>query len=158
MQQAQTSHKHAHTLQQIFQHPATHNLEWHDVVALVRDSGTVAEEDNGRLTFTVNGVSADFHPAHGKKTISEVQHVLDVRHFLEKAGFHKDGTIAAAEHSDEDSGAEAHSEHAHDHGRVNAEHNRDAEQQLKTQAHEQNDRSGFMAGDAQAHQQGNRQK
>ncbi len=158
MQQAHTSHKHAHTLQQIFQHPATHNLEWHDVVALVRESGTVAEEDNGRLTFTVNGVSADFHPAHGKKTISEVQHILDVRHFLEKAGFHKDGTIAPSEHSAADGGVSENLAHAHNHGRVNAEHNERAEQQLKTQESEQNDRSAFMAGDAQAHQQGNRQK
>ena len=158
MHPAHMSHKHAHTFQQVFQHPPTHNLEWHDVLAMIRESGTVHEQENGRLTCTLNGVSADFHPAHGKKTISDIQQVLDVRHFLEKAGFHKDGSIAPAEQTAENEEFDENKEHAHDHGTVNAEHNQRAEQKIKTQESEQNDRSGFMPGDSQAHQQGNRQK
>jgi len=158
MQEAHLSHKHSHTLQQIFQHPASHNLEWHAVVALVKDSGVVHEEGNGRLTFTLNGITEVFHPSHGKKEVSDAQQVWAIRSFLERAGFHKDGTIAVQE-SDEVHAANSETEqHSHDHGRVNAEQNQRAEQQLKTQQHEQNDRSAFLAGDAQAHQQGNRQK
>ncbi len=64
MHETQVGHKHMHTLQQVFQHPATHNLEWHSVVALVRDNGTVHEADHGHLTFTVNGVTEIFRSAH----------------------------------------------------------------------------------------------
>ena len=157
MHESHLSHKHSHTLQQIFQHPASHNLEWHDVVALVKDSGIVHEEDNGHLTFTLNGISQVFHPTRDKKDVSDVQQVLDIRHFLESAGFHKDGSIAPPQHTAEHAGVTGNDEHSHDHGRVNAEHNRRAEQQLKIQEHEQNERSAFNEGDAQAHQQGNRQ-
>jgi len=151
-------HKHAHTLQQVFQHPASHNLQWHDVIALVKESGTVHEEENGRLTCMLNGVSEVFHPSRDKKDVSDVQQVMDIRHFLERAGFKKDGSIAQPNGAEADGAVPQLEHHAHDHGRVNAEQNRHAEQKLKTQEHEQNDRSGFMPGDAQAHQQSNRQK
>ncbi len=158
MHQTQLNHKHTHTLQQIFQHPASHNLEWHHVVALVRDSGTVHEEDNGHLKFTINGITEVFQPTHDRKEVSDVQQVLDLRHFLERAGFQKDGTIGHPE-AISDRVESAHQEqHAHGHGHANAEQNHRAEQQIKTQEHEQNDRSNFQEGNAQAHQQGNRQK
>ena len=95
MPEAHMSHKHTHTLQQIFQHPPAHHLEWHDVVALVKQTGDVHEQPNGSLKFTLNGVSEVFHPSHGKD-VSDADQVLAIRHFLEKAGFHKDGTIASA--------------------------------------------------------------
>ena len=158
MQETHMSHKHTHTLQQIFQHPASHNLEWHDVVALVKHSGTVHEEENGHLTFTLNGISEVFHPSRDKKDVSDVQQVLELRRFLERAGFHKDGAITSPEHIAPEEGITETEQHRHDQGHVNAEQNRRTEQQLKTQQHEQNERSAFMDGDAQAHQQGNRQK
>jgi len=77
-------HKDPHTLAQIFQHPASHNLEWRDVIALIEHLGTVQEKENGHLTFTVNGVSEVFHRSRNKD-VSEVQQVLDLRHFLEIA-------------------------------------------------------------------------
>lgn len=158
MHEAQLSHKHIHTLQQIFQHPATHNLEWHSVVALVKDNGTVHEEDNGRLTCTLNGITEVFHPVHGKKDISDVQQVMDIRQFLERAGFHKDGKIDQPDHVSGREETALKEQHLHDHGHTNAEQNLRAEQQLKTQEREQNDRSAFQEGSAQAHQQGNQQK
>lgn len=48
--------------------------------------------------------------------------------------------------------------HQHDHNAVSAEQSQRAEQELKQQQSEQNDRSAFPKGNAQAHQQGNRQK
>ncbi len=158
MHETQVSHKHTHTLQQIFQHPPSHNLEWHNVVALVKDSGTVHEGDNGSLTFTLNGITGVFRPTHDKKDVSDVQQVLDLRHFLESAGFQKDGVIHLPTRTS-DAGSTAEKErHSHDHGNTNADQNRHAEQQIKTQEHEQNERSGFQEGSAQAHQQGNRQR
>ena len=158
MHETQLGHKHSHTLQQIFQHPASHNLEWHSVVALVKDSGTVHEDGNGHLTFTVHGITEVFRPAHDKKSVSDVQQVLDIRHFLERAGFQKDGTIGQPEQISDRVETIEKEQHPHDHGHTNAEQNRRAELQIKTQLHEQNERSAFQEGSAQAHQQGNRQK
>jgi hypothetical protein len=85
LQTTHMSHKQTHILGRIFQHPVSHNLEWHDVIALIEHLGTVEEQDNGHLAFTVNGVSQVFHRSH-EKDVSEVQEVLDLRHFLESAG------------------------------------------------------------------------
>ena len=152
------SQKHIHTFHQIFQHPTSHNLQWHDVAALIKESGTVHEEDNGNLSCTLNGVSKVFHPTHGKKEITDVKQVLDLRHFLEQAGFDKDGTIGHSDHTEDTGDLAAGEQHAHDHGSTNAEHNRRAEETLKTQERQQYDRDTFHGGDAQAHQQGNKQK
>ena len=87
-------HKDPHTLEQIFQHPASHNLEWQHIVALMEHLGTVEEAENGHLTFTVNGKSVSFHRGQSKD-VSEVQQVLDLRHFLESARVGKNGMSAA---------------------------------------------------------------
>ena len=158
MHESQVSHKHAHTVQQIFQHPPSHNLEWHSIVAMVKDSGTVDEGGSGQLTFTLNGITEVFHPAHGKKEVSDPQQVLAVRHFLERAGFHKDGTIGQAAHTADPEDAPEKEQHPHDHGHTNAEQNRRAELQIKAQMQEQLARNAFEEGSAQAHQQGDRQK
>lgn len=52
--------------------------------------GKVEEKDNGRLTFTVDGVSQVFHRSQGKD-VSEVEQILDLRRFLESVGLGKDG-------------------------------------------------------------------
>src|SRR5579871_5638594 len=122
MQKIHLNHKHAHTLQQIFQHPPSHNLEWHDVIGLIKEIGTV-QESNGHLTFTLHGLSEEFHPTHDKKDVTDVDQVMRLRHFLERAGIAHDGTITFAVE-----GISEHDEHAHNQGRVNAEQNRDAEQ------------------------------
>jgi hypothetical protein len=93
MQTAHLSSRHAHTVGRIYQHPASHNLEWRDVTALIEHLGTVEEKENGHLTFTVNGVSQVFHRS-SEKDVSEIQQVLDLRHFLESAGVDKDGRAA----------------------------------------------------------------
>jgi hypothetical protein len=86
------SAKNVRTLERIYQHPVSHNLEWHDVIALIEHLGTVKEESNGHLTLTVKGESKVFHRSHGKD-ISEIQQVLDLRHFLESAQVGNKGPI-----------------------------------------------------------------
>ena len=165
MQKTHLSHKHLHTLQQIFQHPASHNLEWHDVVALVNQLGTAQEGDNGHLTFTLNGISEVFKRSLAKD-VTEIQEVLDIRRFLAQAGIKADGAITLQEHTHspevspepEPISLAEEAQNTRDQGHLNREQNRHAEQQLKTQQNEQNERSAFQAGNAQAHQQGNRQK
>ena len=40
---------HLRTYTTIFQHPVSHNLEWHDVYALLRQLGHVDETSNGPM-------------------------------------------------------------------------------------------------------------
>ena len=92
MQTTPLSNKDAHTVGQIFQHPASHNLEWLHVIALIEHLGTVQEKPGGHLTFTVNGISQVYHRSQAKD-VSEIQQVLDLRHFLESVGMEKNGTM-----------------------------------------------------------------
>ena len=85
MQAAQLSSKDADTMRRIFRHPASHNLEWRDVTALIEHLGTVEEVENRHLTFTVNGATQSFRRT-SEKDVSEVEQVLDLRRFLERAG------------------------------------------------------------------------
>jgi len=75
---------HLRTYNMIFQHPVSHNLNWHDVHALFRHLGQVEEESNGHLKVTLNGQTLVLHPPH-TKDVSETSEVMSLRHFLEKS-------------------------------------------------------------------------
>lgn len=167
MQATPLSNKHIHTVERIFQHPASHNLEWRDVIALIEHMGTVHEENDGRMKFTLNGLSQNFQRSRDKKDVSEVEQILDLRRFLEGAGVEKDGTIAAPFSAEshtlealletaEPTSATGPEAHEHEQGPLNIERNHHAEQQLKTQQHEQDDREVFPKGLAQEHTKGHR--
>jgi hypothetical protein len=93
MQTVHLNNRHTHTIGRIFQHPASHNLEWRDVIALMEHLGTAKVHENGHLEFTVNGITQVFRRSP-EKDVSEIQEVLDLRHFLENAGVDKDGIVA----------------------------------------------------------------
>ncbi len=77
--------KHETTLRTIFQHPVSHNLDWRHLVRLLSALGTVEERPNGRLTARINDQEAVLHrPRH--KDLNSVEEVMQVRHFLERAG------------------------------------------------------------------------
>jgi hypothetical protein len=170
MQVTPLSNKHLRTLKHIFQSPASHNLEWKDVTSLIEHLGTVEEQHDGRMKFTMNGGSEVFHRTHDKKDVSDVAQVIDIRRFLVGAGVQPDGTLThpfyAEPHTpDEHRAAEDYAgvpptatepeAHRHDHGTANTERNRHADQELKTQQHEQNNRNAFPKGLAQEHTKGN---
>lgn len=73
---------HLRTYNTIFQHPVSHNLGWHDVRALFRHVGEVAEEANGNFKVTRNGQTLLLHPAR-TKDVTGAAEVLALRHFLE---------------------------------------------------------------------------
>jgi hypothetical protein len=75
---------HLRTFQRIFQHPASHNLEWRNVHALLRQIAEVVEEPNGHLRVSRNGEVLVLHPAH-TKDVADTDELLTLRHFLERS-------------------------------------------------------------------------
>jgi hypothetical protein len=73
---------HLRTYNTIFQHPVSHNLGWHDVVALFRQLAQVDEETNGNLKVTRNGRILVLHPPR-TKDVAETGELMKLRHFLE---------------------------------------------------------------------------
>jgi len=68
----------------IFQHPLSHNLEWHDVYAMLRQLGHIEEESNGHLRVTRNGQVLVLHPPR-TKDVSGADEIMELRHFLERS-------------------------------------------------------------------------
>jgi hypothetical protein len=75
---------HLRTYDRIFQHPISHNLEWHEVHALLEKLGEVVVEHNGNLKVTRNGQSMVLH-APRTKDVAEMSEVMSLRHFLERS-------------------------------------------------------------------------
>jgi hypothetical protein len=76
---------HRNTLRQIFQHPVSHNIEWHAVISLLKAIGSVVEHDDRMVAVTVGSASEFFDvPAH--KDI-DTQMVVDLRRMLSSAGY-----------------------------------------------------------------------
>jgi hypothetical protein len=80
----QLTGSHLRTYQAIFQHPVSHNLEWHDVYSLFRQLGRVEEEPNGNLKVTRNGQVLVLHPSR-TKDVAETDELMALRHFLERS-------------------------------------------------------------------------
>ena len=72
------------TYQRVFQHPATHNLEWRDVHTLLRHIAEVVEEPNGHLKVSRNGQFLVLHPAR-TKDVATTEELMALRHFLERS-------------------------------------------------------------------------
>ena len=75
---------HRNTLRQIFQHPVSHNIEWHDVVSLLLEIGTVTEESNHRYKVVVGDETEIFDRPKGDDI--DEQQVVDLRRMLRAAG------------------------------------------------------------------------
>jgi hypothetical protein len=76
---------HRTTLRQIFQHPASHNIEWRAVTSLLEAVGTVAPHHDGKVAVTLGSQTEFFDPPAGKDI--DVQMVVDLRRMLSQAGF-----------------------------------------------------------------------
>jgi len=78
------SGSHLRAYNAIFQHPLSHNLEWHDVHAMLRNLCDVEEEPNGNLRVTRNGQSLVLHPPR-TKDVAEAEELMALRHFLQRS-------------------------------------------------------------------------
>jgi hypothetical protein len=68
---------HRNTLRQIFQHPVSHNIEWHAVVSLLEAIGTVDVQIGSEREILEPPVTKDI----------DEQMVLDLRRMLSRAGY-----------------------------------------------------------------------
>jgi hypothetical protein len=75
---------HLRTYQTLFQHPISHNLEWHAVHSLLGRLGQVTEEPNGHLKVTRNGQVLVLHQPR-TKDVSEKEEIMALRHFIERS-------------------------------------------------------------------------
>jgi hypothetical protein len=74
---------HRATVEKIFTHPTGHNIQWHDVISLLEQVGTVEETHKGHFRVTLGDESVVLErPKHADLT---TQQVIDVRHLLEHA-------------------------------------------------------------------------
>jgi hypothetical protein len=77
--------RHRNTLRQIFQHPVSHNIEWHAVSSLLEAVGTIEVHHDGKVAVQVGSETASFDPPVGKDI--DAQMVVDLRRMLSKAGY-----------------------------------------------------------------------
>ena len=92
------NNRHRNTLDKIFAHPSSSNIEWRQVVSLLTAVGQVENEYNGKFKVTVGPeteiLSAPF-PYH--KDIDE-QMVVNLRRMLTNAGYGPAGEVTSDKH------------------------------------------------------------
>jgi hypothetical protein len=76
---------HRDTLLAIFQHPTSHNIEWHDVVSLLNAVGSIEERQDDMFRFRLGDQTSVVSVPTG--TALDVQQVADLRRLLSDAGY-----------------------------------------------------------------------
>jgi len=84
---------HRTTLDSIFRHPASHNVEWHDVLSLLQHIGTVTERHNGDYEVAIGGHAIIVDRPKGHDL--EGDQLRTLRHFLAQAGISPDDDAAS---------------------------------------------------------------
>jgi hypothetical protein len=96
------SHHHRDTLEKIFGHPASANVEWRQVLSLLEAVGTVVQEPNGKVKVTLGPETEVLDPPHGKDISRD--EVVDLRRMLAQAGLGPEGGAPAADERTRDYG------------------------------------------------------
>lgn len=76
---------HRATVEKIFQHPVSHNIQWHDVLSLLQSVAEVTEEHDGRYKVVLAGETETLDAPSGHDV--DEQMVVDLRRMLKGAGF-----------------------------------------------------------------------
>ena len=77
--------RHRDTLRQIFEHPTSHNIEWHAVTSLLEAVGTVTVRHDGKVAVKMGSELEFLEPPAGKDV--DAQMVVDLRRMLTNAGY-----------------------------------------------------------------------
>ena len=80
---------HRVTLERLFEHPASANIEWRQVRSLLEALGVVSEKHNGKLEVTLRGETEVLQPPRGKDV--DPQMIVDLRRMLRRAGIAPSG-------------------------------------------------------------------
>jgi hypothetical protein len=75
---------HRATVAKIYQHPVSHNIQWHDVRSLLQSVAEVSEGHDGRLKVTLGTETETFDAPPGHDI--DEQMVIDLRRMLKGAG------------------------------------------------------------------------
>ena len=81
---ADLSHRHRDTLEKIFSHPSSGNIEWRQVLSLLAAVGTTTQEPNGKVKVELGGETQVLQPP-GDKDVDR-QMVVELRRMLTNAG------------------------------------------------------------------------
>ena len=76
---------HRDTLLRIFQHPASHNIDWAAVLSLLEAVGSVERHRDGKYTVTVGAETEVLTPPKHKDI--DIQQVVDLRRMLTSGGY-----------------------------------------------------------------------
>jgi hypothetical protein len=76
---------HRDTLLQIFQHPTSHNIEWHDVISLLETVGSIEERHDDMFVFRI-GEEREVLRRPKEKDV-DAQQIVDLRRMLTSAGY-----------------------------------------------------------------------
>ena len=82
---ADLTHHHRDTLERIFNHPSSGNIEWRQVLSLLEAVGTTTEEHNGKVKVALGFETEVLQPPRGKDI--DQQMIVDLRRMLTQAGF-----------------------------------------------------------------------
>jgi hypothetical protein len=80
---------HRVTLERLFEHPASANIEWRQVRSLLEALGVVSEKHKGKLDVTLGGETEVLQPPRGKDV--DPQMIVDLRRMLRRAGIAPSG-------------------------------------------------------------------
>ena len=76
---------HRRTLEQILQHPVSHNIEWPAVLSLLEAVGSVKESHDGKYVVTIGTETETIERPRNKDIDTEL--VVDLRRMLRNAGY-----------------------------------------------------------------------
>ena len=79
------SNHHRETLQQIFQHPVSHNIEWRAVLSLLEAVGGVEESHDGKFVVTLGTDALTLERPRHKDIDADL--VVELRRMLTNAGY-----------------------------------------------------------------------
>jgi hypothetical protein len=86
---AHLDNHHRDTLDKIFEHPTSHNVDWRAVVSLLEAVGSVVQRHDGKFSVTVGTETEIFDRPRDKDV--DVQMVVDLRRMLGNAGYRPSG-------------------------------------------------------------------
>ena len=79
------SNNHRDTLNKIFAHPVSHNVEWQDVIGLLGAVGDIEERGGNKFSVTLGGETEVLH-RHGSAKDLDADEVMSLRKLLASHG------------------------------------------------------------------------